>query len=268
MSFYNDTKPSALPGASEHSLAGTVALITGAASGIGRASAFALLEHGASVAFVDISSDRLAETLSNVTTPGSAEAFICDLSDPAATAELVDDVVGRFGRLDILINAAGVWPHGTLLDSSVEMWDLTYRVNLLAPFLLMQAAARQMIRQGAGGRIVNLGSGSAHRPRAYAAYSASKAALAALTRVSANDLGSHGITVNTVVPGLTRTPGTSQSMPDDAAYKHAVTSGHLSNLLGRVNEAEDIAAMILFLCLPASRQITAQELHVSAGAIT
>jgi NAD(P)-dependent dehydrogenase (short-subunit alcohol dehydrogenase family) len=198
---------------------------------------------------------------------GTALALPCDLRDRDAVAGLVDAVVERLGRIDILINGAGIGSGTGILDCTIETWDEQYALGLLAPFQLTQAAGRRMIAQGDGGRIVNLGSSSAHRALgAGCAYAAVKAGVIALGRTAAADLSRHGITVNTVVPGLTRTPITA-ALGDDAALAKAVSQGPLANLSGRVSEPEDLAAMILFLCMPAARQITAQALHVSAGAV-
>lgn len=267
MSLYAGAGAAGLPGESEQALAGAVAIVTGAASGIGRRTALMLAAHGATVALVDISTEGLATVGNEIARQGGrAEAFVCDLGDRARTAALVDDVVARLGRVDILINSAGVGSATTLLDATVEQWDEQYAINLLAPFLLMQAAGRQMIAQGDGGRIVNLSSSSAFRAHAGCAYAAMKSAVAVLARTAAADLGAHGITVNAIAPGLTRTPMVTGAGLMDAVDQ-LVQQGPLANLTRRVSEAEDIAATILFLCLPAARQITAQVIHVSAGAV-
>jgi NAD(P)-dependent dehydrogenase (short-subunit alcohol dehydrogenase family) len=267
VSAYSQVDPVALPGAGEHSLAETVAIVTGAASGIGRATALMLARHGAAVALVDIAEDGIASVLAEIAgAGGKAESFSCDLGNRAKTAMLADRVADRLGRIDILVNAAGIGSATTLLDATAEQWDEQYAVNLLAPFLLMQAAGKRMIAQGQGGRIVNLSSSSAYRAHAGCAYAAMKSAVAILARTAAADLGAHGITVNAIAPGLTRTPMvTGAGLMDQVDA--LVLQGPLANLTKRVSEAEDIASVILFLCMPAARQITAQTIHVSAGAV-
>ena len=267
MSPYLRAATAGLPGAGERVLAGAVAIVTGAASGIGRRTALMLADHGAAVALVDVAADRLSGVADEIASQGGkAEILPCDLSDRAKAAGLVDLVVEKLGRVDILINSAGVGSATTLLDATPELWDAQYAVNLLAPFLLMQASGRRMIEQGDGGRIVNLSSSSAFRAQAGCAYAAMKSAVAILARTAAADLGAHGITVNAIAPGLTRTPMTDFFGNSDA-LDQLVMQGPLTNLTGRVSEAEDIASAILFLCMPAARQITAQIIHVSAGAV-
>jgi NAD(P)-dependent dehydrogenase (short-subunit alcohol dehydrogenase family) len=267
VSPYAASTPAGLPGEGEQVLAGAVAIVTGAASGIGRRTALMLASHGATVALVDISAEGLAAVVNGIAQQGGkAEAFRCDLADRVATAALVDAVAERLGRVDILINSAGIGSGTNLLEATVEQWDEQYAVYLLAPFLLMQAAGRWMIAQGDGGRIVNLSSSSAFRAHAGCAYAAVKSAVAILARTAAADLGAHGITVNAIAPGLTRTPMvTGAGLMDQV--DELVLQGPLANLTRRVSEAEDIAATILVLCMPAARQITAQVIHVSAGAV-
>ena len=128
--------------------------------------------------------------------------------------------------------------------------------------LLMQEVARHMIERGEGGRIVNVSSSSAFRARSHVAYASSKAAIVQLSRSAAAELAPHGINVNAVAPGLTRT-----GMTGDRDIDEDARDGHLSNLFGRAAEPPDVAAAIVFLCLPESRQITAQTIHTSAGLV-
>jgi len=197
---------------------------------------------------------------------GEAEAFVVDLADPTQASSLVGRVLDRFGRIDILVNGAGMPDTGSVLDGALDVWERAYRVNVTAPFLLMQAVGRHMIARGGGGRIVNLSSSSGFRAHAGAAYGSSKAAIAALSRIAAAELAQHDINVNAVAPGLTRTPMVTDAL-DAASLQAAVESGPMANFFQRPSDAEDIAAAVLFLCLPASRQMTAQTLHVSAGLV-
>jgi NAD(P)-dependent dehydrogenase (short-subunit alcohol dehydrogenase family) len=252
----------------EQPLAGRVAIVTGAASGIGRAAAFALAEAGVVVAPFDRDEAGLAATVSAVEAAGGrARPWTVDLIDTASLGRVVGDVVTELGGVDILVNAAGTQSGGTsLFDTTIEMWDRVFTVNLSAMFVLIQAVGRRMIDAGRGGRIVNLSSSSAFKARARPDYSTSKAGVLQLTRVAAAELGPYDINVNAVVPGLTRTAMTA-GIGDDEAFRRAATEGPLANLLHRASEPEDVAAVILFLCLPASRQITGQAIHTSAGSI-
>jgi len=218
------------------------------------------------VAAVDVNGPGLEPVVAELRNRGvKAEAVIADLADEAATSAVVDTAVTGLGRVDILVNAAGTSSGASLLDTTVEVWERIHAVNLRAPFLLMQHAGRRMIEQGDGGRIVNVSSGSAFRALpATPAYGSSKAALLSLTRMGAGELGVHGINVNAVAPGITATPMAVRALGDLDAL---VSAGPMANLLHRVSTPEDVAAVIVFLCLPASRQVTGQTIHTSAGSI-
>lgn len=251
-------------------LSGQVALVTGGASGIGAATVRLLAAEGATVVALDRDARGLEEVVADVTRRGGrARALRFDLAETAAIARLVAEVVRDEGRIDVLANCAGLFGDGgSILELDEKAWDRVHVVNLKAPFLLIQAVGRHMIERGGGGRIVNVSSSSAFRARRVPAhYGTSKAGIGQLTRSAAADLGAFDINVNAVAPGLTATPMT-KGFGDAAVLASAVREGPLENLLHRVSQPEDIAATILFLCLPASRQITGQTIHVSAGAVT
>ncbi len=253
----------------ETPLSGQVALITGAASGIGEAAARAIADAGASVAALDRDAAGLDRVVSELEGGGAqALAIRLDLADTQSIPAAVAEVLAAFGRIDILVNCAGLYGEpGTILEQSEENWDRVHTINLKAPFLLMQQVGRHMVERGGGGRIVNVSSSSAFRAqRSIPPYGSSKAALVQLTRSAASDLGPHDINVNAVAPGLTAT-GMTREVRDDEQLREMVTSGPLENLFQRVSQPEDVAAAILFLCLPASRQVTAQTIHTSAGAV-
>ena len=249
---------------SSNSLAGKVALVTGGASGIGAATVAELAARGASIAVLDLDEGGATRVADSLEVPSLALGV--DLSNTALIPGAVQQVLDAFGQIDILINCAGTGGEpGTILDLSEKAWDFVHTVNLKAPFLLIQEVARHMVERGEGGRIVNVSSSSAFRARQSPLhYSSAKAALVQVTRVAAAELGPHNINVNAVAPGITRT-GMTQAM--GIGLEEAARSGALGNLFQRVSEPPDVAAAIVFLCLPESRQITAQTIHTSAGAV-
>jgi NAD(P)-dependent dehydrogenase (short-subunit alcohol dehydrogenase family) len=252
---------------SGEALEGKVAVVTGGGSGIGAATAARLARAGARIAVVDRDADGAERVADEARAAGTeAIAFAVDLADRAAIEPLVTAVLADFGHIDILINCAGISaaPHSSL-DFSDETFDAVMAINVRAPFLLTRAVGNHMVERGGGGRIVNLSSSAAFRAApSPAVYAASKAAICGLTRAAAADLGPHDVNVNAVAPGMTKTPMTA-GLGDDDVYQAIVSSGPLENLLHRASEADDVAEVIVFLCLPESRQMTGQVLHTSAG---
>lgn len=249
-------------------LSGKVALVTGGASGIGRATVSGLLKAGAAVALLDRDEAGVKEVAdAGRSSGGNTLAVPFDLTNLKGIPGVVAQVVQKMGRIDILINAAGLAGRGQpLLKLEEEDWDLIQTVNLKAPMLLMKHVAQHMVDRGGGGRIVNISSSSAFRARqSPAAYASSKAAIVQLTRCAAAELAQYDINVNAVAPGFTIT-GMTRRMGEEA-FQHAVSSGPLENLFHRPSQPEDVAEAIVFLCLPGSRQITAQTIHTSAGAV-
>lgn len=251
---------------------GSVAFVTGGASGIGRATVRMFNEQGVDVALVDIDEKALRDTSEEFAGPGARILpIVADLTDTSRLDGWFQAAVAKFGRVDYLVNSAAVL--GVIydfLEVDESDWDRTFQINLKVPMLLMQSFARHAIARGGGGRIVNLSSSSAFRARQNSpAYGCSKGAINTLTRIVAAQLGAHDINVNAVAPGVTHTPGTtSRRGVDVAALKQTVSEGPHANFFKRLTEAEDIAAAILFLCSPGSRQVTGQVINVSAGAVT
>ncbi len=234
-----------------------VAIVTGSAAGIGLAVTNLLAQLGATVVAVDRQPQEAATA--------GVHLVQADLS----RVDEIDDWVGRVsddhGQVSILVNAAGV-TGSPMMESTVAEWERVLRIDLIAPFALIQSVGRRLLASGTTGSIVSVGSSSASRPLpASGPYGAAKAGLESLTRGAAAELGSGGINVNLVAPGVTRTQITVDAFGGDQGIERAVLEGPLSNLLGRPSEPIDIAAVIAFLCVPASRQITGQTLHVSAG---
>lgn len=250
-------------------LSGKVALVTGGASGIARATVASLLRLGAAVAILDRDEAGIKEVAEQGRAAGGNTLEVpFDLTNLKAIPDVVAQVVQKMGRIDILINAAGVAGRGQpLLKLNEEDWDLIHTVNLKAPMLLMKHVAKHMIDRGGGGRIVNISSSSAFRARnSPVAYASSKAAIVQLTRSAAAELAQYDINVNAVAPGFTIT-GMTRALGGEESFQRAVSSGPLENLFHRPSQPEDVAEAIVFLCLPGSRQINAQTIHTSAGAV-
>ena len=245
-----------------------VALVTGAASGIGNATARTLARDGATVAAVDISPDVdvVAEKLAAGGT--TAKAFIADMGDAAAVEALVADVLDHFGRIDVLVACAGTNKGGAnrVLEAPADE-QFIYNINVRAPVLLTRLVGGHMVERGQGGKIVHVSSSGAFRAlNTGVHYAGTKAFISQFTRTAAGELGPYDINVNAVAPGLTRTPMTAPGRSEDD-YVRAVTEGPLANLLHRPSDAEDVAEVIAFLCSPASRQITGQTVHTCAGLV-
>lgn len=250
-------------------LADQAAIVTGGASGIGRATVLALLNAGAAVAVLDRDEAGVTATAEQGRASGGKILELpTDLAQTVQIPTAVERVIQELGRIDILVNCAGVTgKFQTLLDMEEDNWDFVQAVNLKAAMLMMKHVAKHMIERGGGGRIVNISSSSAFRAHnSPIAYASSKAALVQLTRSTAAELGPHNINVNAVAPGITDTAMT-RVIGDAEALQQVASSGPLENLFHRVSQPEDVAAAIVFLCSPGSRQITGQTIHTSAGAV-
>lgn len=248
-------------------LADKTAFVTGAGRGIGRACARLLAEAGARVAVVDHDEAAAKETAEGI--GGGAFVVQADLASYDALEPAVQQALAELGAIDILVNAYSVTgAKGVLIDHDEEEWDRVHDVNLRAPRVLMRLVGKHMADRGQGGRIVSISSSSGSRAAGVKlAYGCSKAALNALTRIAAAQMGQYDVNVNAVAPGVTATP-LQRGMRDDKAMAEAVAAGTLENFFHRVSEPDDVAATVLFLCLPASRQITGQVIHTSAGVVT
>jgi NAD(P)-dependent dehydrogenase (short-subunit alcohol dehydrogenase family) len=244
-------------------LEGQVALVTGAARGLGRAIAVALAHAGADVAVGLRSLDTAADVVSGVETQGRrCLPLAMDVLDLDQVHSAVREAASVMGRLDILVNNAGLGPPNLAVDVTVEDFDLTVDVNLKGTFFASQAAARIMIPQGSG-RIINLSSqaGFVALPTE-SVYCMTKAAIAHLTKCLAVEWGIHGITVNGVAPTFIRTPGTLGAL-SDPAFERDVTERIAA--LHRIGEPMDVAGAVVFLASPAASLITGETILVDGG---
>jgi len=241
-------------------LADDVAIVTGAAQGIGRAIASALSSEGALVCACDLRFVLVEEVVAELkpANPGHF-AYEVDMSSAAQVRSLVDAVVARYGHIDILVNNAGIIIRNALCDISAEEWDRVFAVNLKGPFLLAQAVGRHMVSRGIAGRIVNIASTSAQYGQANkATYATSKAALVHFTRCAAVELAPYGIRVNAICPGPTLTA----QIADRISEEYLRGKGML---LSGVGMPEDVARAVLFLVSDGARRATGAQLNIDSG---
>jgi len=239
---------------------GRIALVTGAAQGIGRAIALELAKTGAALALGDINEAKLAEVVKEVETMGgTAAAFKLDVSNQESIESGAKAVLDRFGKVDILVNNAGITRDALMMSMKRSDWDLVIAINLTGPFLLTQALLRQMIKNR-WGRIVNMASVVGRAGQAgQVNYAASKAGLIGMTKSLAREVASRGITVNAVAPGYIETPMT-------AVLDEKVSVAMLANIpLARRGTDLDVAQAVTFLSSDAASYITGQVLDVNGG---
>lgn len=242
-------------------LKGKIALVTGAAKGIGRAIALALAEEGATVVVnYNGSKERAEQTVEEIRALGAdGLAYQCNVADTEAALAMVKEVTVRYGRLDILVNNAGVTRDNLIMKMSEEDFDAVISANLKGCFNTIKAASRQMLKQRAG-RIINITSVSGILGNAgQANYAASKAGIIGLTKTMARELASRGITVNGVAPGFVDTDMT-RALPEgvkEAAVKQIP--------LGHFGKPEDIAHMVAYLASEKAAYITGQIISVDGG---
>ena len=242
------------------SLAGKVAVVTGAGRGIGKAISLNLASAGADIGVNDVNTEAIARAVADIEAMGrKAVPLAADVSDPDAVDQMMQRVLDAFGKIDILVNNAGIIRDNFLARLEKEDWDAVLDVNLTGTFLCTKSAARHMMKQRHG-RIINISSvvgfmGNIGQPN----YAASKAGIAGFTKAVARELAPRGITVNAVAPGFIDTEMT-RAMPDRARE----SIGQLIPM-ERLGKPEDVAHCVGFLASDEASYITGQVIHVNGG---
>ena len=240
-----------------------IVLVTGGAHGIGLGIVKAFAAAGANVVIADSQEEASAEAAATIAagTGRDVIALPVDVRDAAAVEATVDRAIDHFGRIDVLVNNAGIYPNTPVIEMDEAEWDSVFDINVKGMFLLSRAVAQAMIADGQGGRIVNISSGAAESGRVGAAhYCSSKAAVNMFTRVLALELAPHGIMVNAVGPGLIEVPNARLS----SQYIEEVLA---ATPLRRIGQPEDVAQAVLYLASPAATYITGTTLYVDGGGL-
>ena len=243
----------------QFNLNGKVAVVTGANTGLGQGMCVALSQAGALMAGA---ARRDCRETAAMIEPGRFQAILADLAEPEAVQAIIAETLAAYGRIDILVNNAGIIRRADIMDFTEKDWDDVLQVNLKALFLLSQAAARQMIAQGDGGKIVNIASllsfqGGIRVP----SYTASKSGVRGLTMEMANELAAHNIQVNAIAPGYMVTNNTEMLRNDPARSKQILERIPA----GRWGVPADIAGACVFLASTASDYVTGVTLPVDGG---
>jgi len=237
-----------------------VALVTGAARGLGRAIAQTLSNAGAKIACIDVNAETLADTVAAIRAAGgTAEPIACDVTQSEQVGDAVDRVIALWGKLDILVNNAGITRDNVIVRMKDDQWDAVLNINLRGTFLFTRAAARPMMKARQG-RIINVASvsGLMGNP-GQVNYSASKAGVIGLTRTVAKELAGRNVTVNAVAPGFIATDMTAK------LGEEILTQVRKEIPLGRLGEPQDVADAVLFLASDAASFITGHVLTIDGG---
>ncbi|HEX5997790.1 MAG TPA: SDR family NAD(P)-dependent oxidoreductase [Hyphomicrobiaceae bacterium] len=250
-------------------LAGRVAIVTGAAQGIGRACAVRLAQEGAKIALCDVNAEAGAKVVDAIVASGGHATFVrCDVASAAEVDSALTATLNTYGRVDVLVNNAGILDDAPFLELSIEEFDHVLGVNLRGAFLMAQAAARQMVSQGrtaaggSAGAIVNMSSiNERFGLPDHVAYSISKGGISQLTKAAAVALAPHGIRVNAVGPGTIDTPILA-GVIKDAAFRNKVLS---RTPLGRFGRPEEIAAVVAWLASDEASYVTGTTVFADGG---
>jgi NAD(P)-dependent dehydrogenase (short-subunit alcohol dehydrogenase family) len=250
-----------------------VALVTGAGAGIGKAIALGMAAEGATVAAADIDLAAAQKTVAAMNS-NQKLAIEADCGDVASIDAMIEKTVAEFGRLDVIVNNAGVTRYAYVMDLTEADWDRIHRVNAKGVFFCLQRAAKQMIEQKTGGRIINMASisGRGYSGASNVAYAASKGAVIGMTMLAAHQLGPHNINVNAICPGVTRTELGQRNSVTRAATRGITIEQMQAEQeavipIRRANSPDDIAAMAVFLASPGARNITGQAYNVDGGLV-
>lgn len=253
-------------------LTGKSALVTGGAVGIGQAIAFRLAEAGADVMIGDINTESAEQTVSQIKARGgNAQAIYANASSPNDAVKMVQATVAAVKHLDILVNNAGIYPIAPVEQVNEELWDKVLDLNLKGTFFCSKAAAEQMIKQGQGGKIINLASIDGIHPSGMTShYSASKGGIIMLTKAMALELAQNRILVNAIAPGSIITPGTEAVRGGLSEQMGVPPEAILDNFMPRVplqrmGHPDDIAKVVLFLSSSASDYITGDVIVADGG---
>jgi NAD(P)-dependent dehydrogenase (short-subunit alcohol dehydrogenase family) len=242
-------------------------VVTGGARGIGRAIVEAFLDEGARVFAADILGDGLERMRAESAAPDRVDTYVVDLADFEAAKAMVREAIARMGRLHVLVNCAGVMPDGPVLEVTRETFDHTFAVNARAPLATMQVAAEHMAEHG-GGSIVNVASANAFKNESpESAYNASKAALVALTKSIAHELGHLGVRANCVAPGQTLTPEDEAEIATDPDERRLQREYLRRVPLRRAGTPREQAAAVLFLASEDASFVSGETLIVDGGEI-
>ena len=245
-------------------LDGEVAAVTGGSSGIGRAVALAFARVGAGIAIIDRDAVAGAEVAAEITEAGGkSAAYPLDVTDAPAVDRVFADIVERHGRIDVLVNSAGIAIRKPAVELPVEDWERVMAVNATGSFLCARAAARHMLETGEGGSIVNIASIMGFSGGIYpnASYQTSKGAVVNMTRALAVEWGHAGIRVNAVAPTYIRTPLTKPLFENPEALAEI----ERRTPMGRIGEPEDVVGAVLYLASRASALVTGHTLAVDGG---
>jgi len=256
-------------------LLGKTALITGACQRIGRATAIAFANEGANIILADINIENATATAKELADKDiKCWPYQLDVSDITQIKTMISFALEECNGIDVFFNNAGVTQHISFFDISEIQWDKINSVNAKGAFFCMQQVAQLMVNQGRGGKIVNAGSiaGKGYKRASNAAYASSKGSVIAMTHIAAEYLAPHGINVNAICPGMVHTDmfkgivslRSSETGQDALQIKENIES---EIPLGRVNQPEDVAALVMFLVSESSRNITGQALNIDGGMI-